>query len=311
MAVDLPVGSVFAGYRIEGLISRGGMGVLHWAIQLSLDRRVALKLIAPEFADDRLFRERFKREARLAAQIDHPNVIPIYEAGEWEGQLFLSMRYVEGTDLRVVIASEGKLHPRHAAPIIAQVASALDTAHERDLVHRDVKPGNVLIESRDGAPHAYLTDFGLSKLTTSTSGLTRTGRWVGTIDYAAPEQVQAGETDASTDVYALGCVLYETLTGQVPFPRSRDVAKIVAHLSEPPPAISETAPDCPSEQRFTEIVKRAMAKDPADRYQSAGELAGAVMAAAETTPPPERRLVIADGAAESGSEVDRGAPTAG
>jgi serine/threonine protein kinase len=238
-------------------------------------------------------------------------VIPVYEAGEWEGQLFLSMRYVDGTDLGVLIVSERRLHPRHAAPIVAQVASALDAAHERGLVHRDVKPANILIESHEGAPHAYLTDFGLSKLTSSTSGLTKTGRWVGTVDYAAPEQVQAGETNASTDVYALGCVLYEALTGQVPFPRSREVAKIVAHVSEPPPAISETAPDCPGEPKLTEIVRRAMAKEPADRYQSAGELASAVAAAAQTTPPPEGELVIESEAVAGGPELDRSAPTTG
>ena len=310
MAVELPVGSSFAGYRIEGVIGRGGMGVLYLATQLSLERRVALKLISPEFADDRLFRERFKREARLAARIDHPNVIPVHEAGEWEGQLFLAMRYVDGTDLRAIIACEEKLHPRQAAPIIVQVASALHAAHEGGLVHRDVKPGNVLIENRDGAPHAYVTDFGLSKLTSSTTGLTRTGRWVGTVDYAAPEQVQAGETDARTDVYALGCVLYEALTGQVPFPRSREVSKIVAHVSEPPPPIAEVAPDCPGERALSEIVKRAMAKDPEERYQSARDLARAVTAAAESTPHPETELVIPD-AANSRSEVDRSAPTAG
>jgi serine/threonine protein kinase len=310
MAVELPVGSSFAGYRIEGVIGRGGMGVLYLATQLSLERRVALKLISPEFADDRLFRERFKREARLAALIDHPNVIPVYEAGEWEGQLFLAMRHVDGTDLQAIIACEEKLHPRQAAPIIAQVASALHAAHERGLVHRDVKPGNVLIENRDGAPHAYVTDFGLSKLTSSTTGLTRTGRWVGTVDYAAPEQVQAGETDARTDVYALGCVLYEALTGQVPFPRSREVSKIVAHVSEPPPPIAGVAPGCPGEPEFSEIVRRAMAKDPADRYQSAADLAQAVTVAAESTPHPEKELVIPD-VADDRPDVNRSAPTAG
>jgi serine/threonine protein kinase len=308
---ELSVGSVFAGYRIDGLISRGGMGVLHRATQLSLDRTVGLKLIAPEFADDRLFRERFKREARLAAQIEHPNVLPIYEAGEWEGQLFLSMRYVEGTDLRELIASEGRLHPRHAAPIVAQVASALDAAHERDLVHRDVKPANVLIEDRAVSPHAYLTDFGLSKLTSSATGLTKTGRWVGTLDYAAPEQVQAGRTDARTDVYALGCVLYEVLTGQVPFPRARDVAKVVAHVSELPAPISETAPDCPEGARLTAIVNRAMAKDPADRYSSAGAMADALTETVATTPLPDKGLVIGREPPQSGSDVDRAAPTAG
>ncbi|MEK6326790.1 MAG: serine/threonine-protein kinase [Actinomycetota bacterium] len=310
MAIELPVGSSFAGYRIEGVIGRGGMGVLYLATQLSLERRVALKLISPEFADDRLFRERFKREARLAALIDHPNVIPVYEAGEWEGQLFLAMRYVDGTDLGAIIACEEKLHPRQAAPIITQVASALHAAHERGLVHRDVKPGNVLIENRDGAPHAYVTDFGLSKLTSSTTGLTRTGRWVGTVDYAAPEQVQAGETDARTDVYALGCVLYEALTGQVPFPRAREVSKIVAHVSEPPPPIAEVAPDCPGEPELSEIVRRAMAKDPADRYQSAGDLGRAVTVAAESTPHPESELVIPS-VADGRSDVDRRSPTAG
>ena len=310
MAVEHPVGSSFAGYRIEGPIGRGGMGVLYRATQVSLERRVALKLISPEFADDRLFRERFKREARLAARIDHPNVIPVHETGEWEGELFLAMRYVDGTDLAAIIACEEKLHPRHAAPIIAQAAFGLHAAHERGLVHRDVKPGNVLIENRDGAPHAYMTDFGLSKLTSSTTGLTRTGRWVGTVDYAAPEQVQAGETDARADVYALGCVLYEALTGQVPFPRSREVSKIVAHVSEPPPSIAAVAPECPGEPELSEIVRRAMAKDPADRYQSAADLARAVMVAAESTPHPEGELVIPD-ASDRRSDVDRRSPTAG
>jgi serine/threonine protein kinase len=232
MAVELPVGSSFAGYRIEGVIGRGGMGVLYLATQLSLERQVALKLISPEFADDRLFRERFKREARLAALIDHPNVIPVYEAGEWEGQLFLAMRHVDGTDLQAIIACEEKLHPRQAAPIIAQVASALHAAHERGLVHRDVKPGNVLVDN----VRSWLTDFGLTKRIASRTALTAVGRTVGTAAYLAPEQIRGQDVDARTDVYAFACVLYECLTGAVPFERDTDMAVLWAHLEQDPEA---------------------------------------------------------------------------
>jgi serine/threonine protein kinase len=312
VAGDPAIESVFAGHRIEAVVGRGGMGVLYRAEEESSRRTVALKLIAPELAADEAFRRRFEREARLAAALDHPHIVPVYRAGEFEGRLFLTMRLVEGTDLEALIATHGRLHPRYAAAIVAQLAAALDAAHSNDLIHRDVKPGNVLLEDRGGRPHAFLTDFGLSKLTSSTSGLTKTGRWVGTVDYAAPEQVRAEQTDGRTDVYALACVLFESLSGQVPFPRTSEVAKIAAHLTEAPPSITEVVPgwrDDPSGEGLDELLGRALAKDPRERHQSAGQLAEAAVAAAERFSPPDQELLLAPDAERP--PVDRGAPTAG
>ena len=218
----LEPGEEFAGYLIEEEVGRGGMGVVYRARQVALDRAVALKLVAPELVKEPGFRERFQRESRIAASIDHPNVIPIYHAGEEDGKLYITMRYVEGTDLREMITQRGKLPFAEAARIVSEVAAALDAAHARGLVHRDVKPANVLI---DGSGRAYLTDFGLTKHAGSASGLTKTGMFVGTLDYIAPEQLQGGEVDARVDVYALGCVLYQSLTGVVPFPRDTEPAK--------------------------------------------------------------------------------------
>ena len=187
-------GTTFANYRVESLLGRGGMGVVYLARDLSLDRRVALKLIAPELADDEQFRARFLREPKLAASLDHPNVIPIYEAGEHDGQLYLAMRFVEGSDLRTLLDREGKLSPERTLAILAQVAGALDAAHRRALVHRDVKPANVVLDE-DG--HAYLTDFGITKQLGGAS--TDTGRLVGTLDYLAPEQIRGEPVDGRTD----------------------------------------------------------------------------------------------------------------
>jgi serine/threonine protein kinase len=307
--MDLAPGSTFAGYRVEALVGRGGMGVVYRARQLSLDRAVALKLIAPALASDALFRARFQREARLAAQIEHPHVLPIYEAGEHDGALFLAMRYIDGLDLEAMIAADGPLEPALAAGLIGQLASALDAAHARGLVHRDVKPANVLVESRDGEAHAYLTDFGLTKQVGSTSGLTSTSIWVGTVDYAAPEQLQSGPTDARSDVYSLGCLLYELLTGQVPFPRPRELSKIVAHASEPPPDVSAALPGV--REAFDAIVRRAMAKAPDDRYQRAGDLGRAALDAAGVTGPVRLGGRFSARAAEGRAVVDPAAPTAG
>jgi Protein kinase domain len=275
VADQVEIGQVFAGHRIEAEAGRGGMGVVYVATHLALNRRVALKLIAPDLAADEDFRERFKQESMTAASIDHPNVISIYHAGEEDGKLYVTMRYVEGTDLRAMIARDGKIPPRQAAEIVSQVAAALDAAHARGLVHRDVKPANVLIGE---AGHAYLTDFGLTKHAGSGSGLTKTGMFVGTLDYIAPEQLQGGPVDARVDVYALGCVLYQTLTGVVPFPRDTEPAKIWAHMQEEPPSVV-AHPDVPAQ--FEEVVRRAMAKKPDDRYPSAGDLGRAALAAAE------------------------------
>jgi serine/threonine protein kinase len=304
MAADLTSGALLAGYRIESLIGRGGMGIVYRAIHPATGRSVALKLIRPEFANDTTFRKRFEREANVAAAISHPNVIPVYEAGESGGQLFMASRYVDGTDLGALIASEGRLHPRHAAAILGQVASALDAAHERGLIHRDVKPANILLEDKDGGLHANLADFGLSKDSASTSGLTRAGSWVGTADYASPEQLQAAHTDRRTDVYSLGCVLFEALTGQVPFPRAQPAMKIVAHLTELPMPIASAAPPCPAARDLDHVVRKAMAKRPDDRFQSAGELAAMLTAAAARASQPDHEPRIGFAV-----PVDRNAPT--
>jgi serine/threonine-protein kinase len=290
--VDLAVGSEIAGYRIEGVIGRGGMGVVYRATQRRLERSVALKLIAPAYAQDPEFRERFERESRIAASIEHPNVIPVHEAGEHDGLLFISMRFVDGTDLRALLSDEGRLAPGRTAALVSQVASALDAAHARGLVHRDVKPANVLVA---GGDHAYLTDFGLSKHTASGAGLTATGQFVGTLDYIAPEQLAGERVDARTDVYSLGCVLFETLTGEVPFPRDSDPAKLWAHMNEPPPRPTEVQPELPS--RFEEVIARALAKHPADRYASAGDLGRAALAAVEGRDVSEPERVVATGEA--------------
>ena len=272
---ELPPGAEVGGYRIEGFVARGGMGVIYRAIQIELDLPVILKVIASELAADASFRERFKREARLAASIDHPNVIPIHYAGEDGGILFLTMRYVRGTDLRRAL-EDGALDVARAVRIVGHVAAALDAAHARGLVHRDVKPANVLLETQAGREHVYLSDFGLAKRR-SGERLTSADTIVGTIDYMAPEQIRTGSVDARTDVYALACVLYQALTGNVPFPRESEVAKFYAHLEAPPPKPSETDPRLAD---FDEVVARGMAKDRSRRYQSAGDLASAARAAA-------------------------------
>jgi serine/threonine-protein kinase len=263
------IGSVVAGHRILRLVGRGGMGVVYEATEEALGRTVALKLIAPERAGEPGFRERFIAESRLAAAIDHPNVLPVFKAGEEDGMLYLAMRFVDGHDLRTL----APLEPRRATEIVAQVGAALDAAHARRLVHRDVKPANVLI-TRDG--HAYLTDFGLVKLLDETSGHTRTGEVVGTLDYVAPERIKGEGDGPASDVYSLGCLLFYTLTGAVPFPLDSAERKLWAHLSEPPPSV-------PGYPAFDTVIARALAKDPAERFVSGAELGAAALAAASGT----------------------------
>ena len=275
---EVAAGSVIAGYRIEELAGRGGMGVVYRATQLALDRQVALKLIAPEFANDALFRQRFKRESRLAASIDHPNVIPVHEAGDAEGLLFISMRWVEGTDLDTLVRRGGGLDPERAVALVAQVGAALDAAHARGLIHRDVKPANVLVVAGP-IEHVYLTDFGLVKRLRASVPLTHSGQLLGTLDYVAPEQIQQTGGDARSDVYSLGCVLFHCLTGRVPFEADDEVAKIYAHLNDSPSAPSELVPGVPPALDL--VVAHAMAKEPARRYASAGELGRAAVEAAQ------------------------------
>jgi ABC-type branched-subunit amino acid transport system substrate-binding protein/DNA-binding beta-propeller fold protein YncE len=291
MSVALGPGSTFAGYRVESLLGRGGMGVLYRATDLSLDRPVALKLIAPEVAEDERFRSRFLKEPRLAAALDHPHVVPIYEAGEYEGQLFLAMRYVEGSDLKSVLEHEGKLAPEKALAVLAQVADALDAAHRRGLVHRDVKPANVLLDE-DG--HAYLTDFGVSKQLGGVS--TDTGRIVGTLDYLAPEQIRGEKVDGRADCYALACVLYECLDGAPPFRHETEAQTLWAHMQEPPPGV-------PGYPELDPVLGSGLAKEKEERYGSCGELVDAAASALGFEPPARRarrlrvsrRLLLAGG----------------
>ncbi|HWK27783.1 MAG TPA: protein kinase [Solirubrobacter sp.] len=289
---ELEPGDVFAGHRIEAVAGRGGMGVVYRATQLALDRTVALKVIAPGLLEDQNVRHRFVRESKVAASIDHPNVIPIYYAGQENGVAYIAMRYVAGDDVRSLVRREGPLPPQRAAAIVAQIGSALDDAHAAGLVHRDVKPANVLIATGD---HVYLTDFGLTKHALSVAGTTKPGHWVGTLDYVAPEQIRGERVDARADVYALGCVLFFTLTGQVPFKRDGDEARLWAHLSEPPPKPSSLDPEIP--KAFDDVIERALAKDPEDRYPSAGDLGRAALAAATNRRPDETERLVAKGAA--------------
>ncbi|MGZ4331879.1 MAG: protein kinase domain-containing protein [Solirubrobacteraceae bacterium] len=274
---ELQAGDEIAGYRIETVVGRGGMGVVYRATQLALARSVALKVIAPEFASEVQFRERFKREARTAASINHPNVIAIHDAREEGDVLCITMDYIDGMDLRTLLRQERRLTPRRVAAIVGQVADALDAAHRRGLVHRDVKPANVLISVEAGREHVYLTDFGLTKSSSESGGVTATGMVVGTVDYMAPEQVRGDRVDGRTDVYALGCILYQAVTGRVPYERDSDIAKMFAHASEPPPSVSASLSDAPL--ALDDVVARAMAKDPAARFSSAGELGRAALAA--------------------------------
>ncbi len=290
---------------IEAVVGRGGMGVVYRARQRNPERSVALKVIAPELAHDPTFYARFKRESTIAAQIEHPNVIPVYAAGDERGTLFIAMRFVDGTDLGAVLTQEGRLEPYRAATIIDQVAQALDAAHSQGLVHRDVKPANILIATTGAREHVYLTDFGLSRHAEASSGLTGTGAFLGTIDYAAPEQARGERIDARTDVYALGCVLFHALTGTVPFPAANDVAKLYAHATRSPPKLRERAPSVPV--AFDAVLARAMARAPNDRYLSAGDLGrAAIAAAAGESPSCAERSVASGEAAPWAASIGRG-----
>ena len=289
---ELTAGSEFAGHRIEALTGRGGMGVVYRAVHVALDRTVALKVIAPALVEDPAARQRFLRESKLAASIDHPNVIPIYYTGDEEGVAYIAMRFVQGRDLRSLVREQGGLEPARAARIIAQVGAALDAAHAAGLVHRDVKPANVLLGPQD---HAYLSDFGLSKHAISVDGETRSGHWVGTLDYVAPEQIRGERLDARADVYALGGVLYFALTGQAPFPHEGDEAKLWAQLTEPPPRATDSVPGLAPE--FDAVIARGLAKRPDDRYPSAGDLGRAALAAAGLHAPDTHERAVGVGAA--------------
>jgi YVTN family beta-propeller protein len=306
-------GTEIAGYRIESMIGRGGMAVVYRAEDTRLGRKVALKLLSPQLADSEQFRQRFIRESRLAASLDHPNIVPIYEAGEADGQLFIAMRYVLGPDLKGLLAEQGGQLPLDwTLGLFRQVGHALDSAHRAGLVHRDVKPGNILIATAERTPaarvgHVYLTDFGLTKRAAELSGgLTGTGHFLGTVDYVAPEQIQGKPVGPGTDMYALGCVLFECLTGQLPFRRDDDAALLWAHLVETPPPVMGARPEIP--RAVDAVVARAMAKDPADRYETCEELLRDLESALDLTAPvpvPAERPTEDSGAATEVSPPTR------
>jgi hypothetical protein len=267
--MTVEIGSLVAGYRIEGVLGRGGMGVVYEAHQLSLDRPVALKILSPELSADDAFRERFRREGLIQARIDHPHIVPIYEAGEHGGGLFLAMRIVRGPTLKDLIAMR-ELEGARTLRILRPIADALEAAHEVGLIHRDIKPQNILVGSRD---HAFLADFGLTKGPTEQRSLTKTGQFVGTLDYISPEQIRGEPATTRSDVYSLAAVLFECLTGVVPYPKESDAAVLFAHMAEPPPLVTDQRPDLPP--GLDEVLVRAMSKTPSERHETPTALLGA------------------------------------
>jgi serine/threonine protein kinase len=260
----LTAGSRVAGYRLERLVGVGGMAAVYQARDERLGRVVALKLLA----GDESVRPRFVREARAVAAVDHPHIIPVYEAGEADGLQFIAMRFVPGDTLQGIIAARGALPAKRVAALISQVASALDAAHAARLVHRDVKPGNILVDTRRGGPeHTYLTDFGIARALMSAGSLTLAGQFLGTPDYAAPEQINGQAVDGRADQYALACVAYEMLAGTVPFRRDSAWSVLYAHLNEPPPPTPGLPPEA------NQVLARALAKSPGDRYATCGDFA--------------------------------------
>jgi len=283
LLAGLTPGAVVAGYYLESRIGVGGMAVVFRATDERLGRTVALKVLAPELAGDGAFRERFIRESRAAVAVDHPHIIPVYAAGEADGILYLAMRYVSGGDLHSVMDREGPLPACRAAFLLSPVASALDAAHAAGLVHRDVKPANVLVDMSPGRPdHLYLSDFGLAKGASSMTGLTGAGQFFGTADYSAPEQISRRRAYVQTDQYALACLAFAMLTGALPFARNEPMAVLWAHVNDPPPAATAYRFDL--SPAVDQVLGRALAKNPADRYPSCGAFADALRAALDVGP---------------------------
>lgn len=273
MPSELQAGQVVAGFRVEKLIGQGANGTVYLAEDMTSGDRVALKLLAPELAGDERFRQRFLRESQLAAGLEHPHIVPTLMAGEDDGLLYLAMVYVEGSDLRELLRREGRLDPERALGLAEHVAEALDAAHVTGLVHRDVKPGNILLADGAGGEWAYLCDFGLARHVSSVSSLTGDRGFVGTIDYVCPEQIEGGPIDGRADVYSLACVLFECLAGARPYERESELSVVFAHLNEPPPPLSDFRPELSA--AFDEVFATALAKSPDDRYATCGELVAA------------------------------------
>jgi serine/threonine protein kinase len=289
-------GQRFAGYELQERLGEGGMGVLYKARDVRLQRSVALRIIPPELSGDALTRARLNRESTLLASLNHPNVAPIFEAGVSDGSMFIATQWVDGVNLNTLVAQEGPLQPRRGVRIANQIASALQAAHEHGVMHRDVKPSNVQITATD---HAYLTNFGVARRTTDMSGLTRQDQLLETFDCVAPEYIQGNEVDRRVDIYGLGCVLYQALTGEVPYPRAGPVAKMYAHLSADPPSARARNPEVA--EQLDAVVKRALAKDPAGRQQTPGEFALETTGALEMSAPPWTR---AKSSAASRTQLD-------
>jgi tRNA A-37 threonylcarbamoyl transferase component Bud32 len=292
MAESIGIGSEIGGYRVTGLLGQGGMGWVYRAEELATGQERALKVLSERLTDAEDFRARFLRESRYAASVDHPNVVRVHDAGEDGGRLYMAMDYVQGTDLKALLALEGRLDTGRTLAILGDVAAALDAVHAAGLLHRDVKPGNVIVAPGPaGGEGSYLTDFGLSKNPAQDSrALTAAGDFVGTYYYTAPEQILANEPDHRADVYSLGCVLYECLTGEPPFRHEQAMDALHAHIEEPPPRVTERRPDLPA--ALDDVIAKAMAKQPRERFASCGELLAAARAAVAPAPvagasPPE------------------------
>src|SRR6185312_9876193 len=277
MRPPLLAGSVLAGFRVRSLIGEGAMGAVYLAEDLSRRQRVALKVLDPELARDERFRQRFLRESQVASSLDHPNIVTTFASGDEGGVLYLAMEYVDGVDLRELLRRNAVLDLERTIALLAQVASALDAAHAEGLVHRDVKPGNILVATEADGEHAYVCDFGLARHVSSVSSLTGERGFVGTIDYVPPEQIEGGTIDARADVYSLGCVLFQCLAGERPFDRESELSVVFAHLNEPPPRLTDLRPELP--EAFDDVFATALAKDPDERYSTCGELMAAATAA--------------------------------
>jgi serine/threonine protein kinase len=281
---DRATGHRFAGYELQEFLGDGDQGAIYRARDARLGRQVALRVIAPQLTRDPVTRERLNREATALASVDHPNVAPIYDAGEVDGQLYVVTRWVDGLNLKELIARDGRLPPRRAVRIVSQVAGALQAAHNLGIVHRSVKPSSVLVTAED---HAYLTDFGLARHSGDPTGLTVEKHLLGDFDYVAPEYIQGNRVDERVDIYGLGCILYEALTGEVPYPRAGPAAKMYAHASAAPPSARERVPEV--SEALDEVVRRAMAKRPEDRQSSVGEFAVEAAGAIDASAPPWAR----------------------
>jgi serine/threonine-protein kinase len=287
MRPQLRSGARVAGFRVEKMLGAGSTGTVYLVRDDGTGGPVALKVLSPELARDDRFRQRFLRESEIAAGLDHPGIIKTVAAGEADDLLYLAMEFVAGVDLRELLREEGRLEPRRAVELVVQVAAALDAAHAAGLVHRDVKPGNILVALEEDAERAYLCDFGLARHVSSVSSLTGERGFVGTVDYVPPEQIQGAPLDGRADLYSLGCVLFECLTGVRPFEADSELSVVYAHLNEPPPRVSDVRPEVPA--AFDDVVATALAKAPADRYATCGELADAAEAALQGTPLRRRR----------------------